>query len=679
MLRRASRWTPAQAPFPSAQRYRWAARKRGSTILLGVALTVGNGSAAFIRNNGFTLTVGGGGQTYAGAITGAGGLALTGGFLVLTSAQNAIVSGFPAPITTSNFSGNISVTGGTLEAGALGSSIGTNGVFGQCSNTRTATVNAGGVMLFLVPNVFGTNGSTKAPTLVINSGGLVTNMAPPGATGTNSVVNNALNNITLNGGTLSAATGEYNASGGYGSWDINGSVSCTANSLISSSDPVNGNVMLNATGGQTTFDVQSGSTLTVSAIVVDDRRNSGPAAGLNLTGSGLLLLTNSDSYSGATTVGGGTLQLGNGAAGNDGALTATSGVTNNSTLVYNLNGSQIASYAISGSGSLTKTGQGLLNLAGPNSYGGGTTVNSGTLQVGSAVAIPFGLGAGDVTVSTSGVLDLAGNLTNINGLWGGGIVDDSVGGGMLTVGNNGGASTFSGVIQNSNSSGNPLTLNIAGGKLTLSGTNTFAGGTNINAGILQFATTAAMPPSGTVAVAGSATLAVNAGGPGEFTNATSGSAGSISGLLAGIGGQELPVTWAANAILGIDATNAPGGLTYSGSIGDTGSGPLGLAVLGGTLTLSGSNTYTGGTDVLDRARLIVTSPQAIAGGSDLAVGSLSLLAELGTYLSPVTPAPQSAAAPSAAAPVPEPGAIALLGAAGLFLLLRRSPALINRG
>ena len=77
------------------------------------------------------------------------------------------------------------------------------------------------------------------------------------------------------------------------------------------------------------------------------------------------------------------------------------------------------------------------------------------------------------------------------------------------------------------------------GSVILSGNNTYSGGTTINAQTLQFAQTVAMPASGTVTVNPSATLAVNAGGSGEFTNATSGP-GSVGGLLAGVGGQGGP-------------------------------------------------------------------------------------------------------------------------------------------
>ena len=90
----------------------------------------------------------------------------------------------------------------------------------------------------------------------------------------------------------------------------------------------------------------------------------------------------------------------------------------------------------------------------------------------------------------------------------------------------------------------------------------------------------------------------------------------------------------------------------SSNIGQIG-GPASLFMTGGgTLTLSGTNTYTGITEVLN-GTLVLTSPSAIEDGNSLFVGS-------GTPFAPVV---ATAPAPAAAvATVPEPGTLALLAA-----------------
>ncbi len=107
------------------------------------------------------------------------------------------------------------------------------------------------------------------------------------------------------------------------------------------------------------------------------------------------------------------------------------------------------------------------------------------------------------------------------------------------------------------------------------------------------------PATGAIAVLSGGTLAVAAGGPGEFTNATSG-ANSIGGLLSGVGRNGVPVGFASGAAIGIDTTDAIGGLTYSGLIANPNGGAnvLGLLKLGsGALTLTAANNYTGGTTI----------------------------------------------------------------------------------
>jgi autotransporter-associated beta strand protein len=134
--------------------------------------------------------------------------------------------------------------------------------------------------------------------------------------------------------------------------------------------------------GTTTVNVQSG-TLTVSSPLVQDDADT-QVSWMYVAGNGTLLLTASNTYTGGTWIGGGTLQLGTGQAGQDGTLLPASGITNNSTLVYNLHNSQTVSYPISGNGSLVKLGASQLTLTGTNAYLGLTTVGAGTLQIGAA-------------------------------------------------------------------------------------------------------------------------------------------------------------------------------------------------------------------------------------------------------------------------------------------------------
>jgi autotransporter-associated beta strand protein len=94
---------------------------------------------------------------------------------------------------------------------------------------------------------------------------------------------------------------------------------------------------------------------------------------LTFTGSGTTILTGANNYSGGTTVSGGTLQ------GNTLSLQGT--IVNNSQVVFDQSSTGTYSDVMSGTGSLTKQGNGTLILTGTNTYSGGTTVSDGTLMV----------------------------------------------------------------------------------------------------------------------------------------------------------------------------------------------------------------------------------------------------------------------------------------------------------
>jgi autotransporter-associated beta strand protein len=144
------------------------------------------------------------------------------------------------------------------------------------------------------------------------------------------------------------------------------------------------------------------------------------------------------------------------------------------------------------------------------------------------------------------------------------------------------------------------------GALVLSGNNSaYAGAATVAAGTLQVAQANALPTAG-VTVSSSATLALNVGGTGEFSNATTGpgSLGAALGLSA----------FTAGSTLGLDTTHG-GTVTYSGAI----TGPMALNKLGpGALILNNASTsYAGGTTVSGGTLEVgkVTTSLSIASGA----------------------------------------------------------------
>jgi autotransporter-associated beta strand protein len=186
----------------------------------------------------------------------------------------------------------------------------------------------------------------------------------------------------------------------------------------------------------------------------------------------------------------------------------------NNVQTYTLNGS----YGIGGIASFTKDGSGTVIVGTANTYTSNTVINAGTLQFGVNQAIPGGNNAGNVTVN--GKLDLAGFSDTVNGLSGGGVIDNSTGSGVLTVGSNNAAGTFSGQI--GNTGGSLALLKLGTNSLTLTANNTFSGGTTLSGGTLQIGSSNSLG-SGTLAFnvpSGGTTLATFTGNL-AITNAIS--------------------------------------------------------------------------------------------------------------------------------------------------------------
>ncbi|ECD4598206.1 autotransporter outer membrane beta-barrel domain-containing protein, partial [Salmonella enterica subsp. enterica serovar Waycross] len=355
-------------------------------------------------------------------------------------------------------------------------------------------------------------------------------------------------------------------------------------------------------------------------------------------GAGTLILNAENTYTGGTTISGGTL-----VATNVDAL-GSGDVTDDATLELNTGGT--FDNAISGSGQVVKSGDETLTLSGTNTYSGGTLISGGTLVASNVEA----LGTGDVTndavleLNTGGTFDnaISGSgqvvksgdkmltLSGANSYSGGTLISDgtlvasnveALGSGDVTNDavlelNTGG--TFDNVI-----SGSGQVVKSGDETLTLSGSNTYTGGTLISSGTLVANDVNAL---GTGDVTDNAVLELNTGG--DFDNAISGRGQVVKS------GDETLTLSGANSYTG--GTLISGGTLVATSVEALGSGDVtdnavlelntggtfdnaisgsGQVVKSGdeTLTLSGSNTYTGGTTIND-GTLIATSVDALGSG-----------------------------------------------------------------
>jgi autotransporter-associated beta strand protein len=367
-------------------------------------------------NSGLTLTV-------VGAISGS-----TFGITKAGSGTNLLS-------VTESYTGPTVVNAGTLSL--AGPNAATSGLF----TSSGLTINNSGTVQVNVDNALaGSAGTLGNLPVTINAGGLLTSLSTTDSGAGASTHIRGL--LTLNGGTL--ATGGTGAQPAFGSWDlddgvvVNGGTNTSTISAPSVIPDQAGGTIFNVTNGGTS----SGIDLNVTGTFI--KGTSQADTGIILTNNGTVALSGTNTYTGATTISGGTLEIIGSGKLNSGSYAGN--ITNNGVFIFNSTAAQTLSGIISGNGTLTQSGTNTLTLSGVNTYTGGTTISAGTLTIGGAGQLNSGNYAGAIANSGTFIYNSTAAQTLSGGISGSGALTQKGGGTLTLVGANSynGATTVSG-------------------------------------------------------------------------------------------------------------------------------------------------------------------------------------------------------------------------------------------
>ena len=505
----------------SQARYNLAATSAGNQIFFAGGLTVGGYSSNVV--NVYTL------QNYA-TITSSKVFTL----LDQTTVAGVMQLNAPGSLALSTFSLNVGSMSGNapIDLGSQTLTVGSD----NTSNTYSGIISDAGTLV-----------KTGTGTLVLSTNNTYT--------GTTSVASGTLLLCTVNA--LSPAT-PISVTGGV--LDMGG-LSQTTSSAVSLQSGTIQNGTLTATGGA--FNLQAG---VVSA-------NLAGSAGLTKSGSGTLVLSGNNSYTGGTVVSQGTINL-SGALAGGGNIQLAAGTT--------LSGSGLVQGNIVGAVGSTITASGNLVLGDSTSYTGYN--HAGTLTV----------GANAVTLNSAGFANL-GVLTTL-------------GGGTLVAPNGvtvplGGNLVGSGAVSGKIAAGYGSTIN-ATGNLTL-GDSTSPAGFTSNGELYTGANTVTLR-SMNQAVLGSLTQIGSGSNSGTLV-AANGIVLDYGNNLVGQGTVSTSNTLAAASIINGNVDGTGSGLNFTGYIKGAG-------------TFSGSVTFSGSYSLGNSPALVLLNNAAFGPSSSLIMG-----------------------------------------------------------
>jgi autotransporter-associated beta strand protein len=339
-------------------------------------LLSGNQSLASLSGNGsidlgsHTLSTGTYDSTFAGSITGSGGLAKTGAGTLTLSGSNA-------------FTGELAIKAGTINATAAGALGNGTIVLGDSSGSADVSLNANGVtwsnpiivsagnsgnatLLGRTGNTVFSGGITLLNPLRLVSTSTSLQIAGSGLSGSEDIT------VAATAGQVRFQVANPNFDGNVliemGTMQINNAAALRSVNAVTMLSGATLDLRQNMTiaslsgegtvtkttiaGGTTTLTVASevGSS-TFSGVMTDSIVSGTPVlVALTKNGAATFILDGNNTYTGATTINAGTLQIGAGGA--TGALGATA-ITNNAALVVDRTGSLELTGNIGGSGSLT--------------------------------------------------------------------------------------------------------------------------------------------------------------------------------------------------------------------------------------------------------------------------------------------------------------------------------------